>query len=436
LDQPISADARGGRDGEEAQMIARRRQGWLMVLVLFVILAIIVGCIDSMGVLFTPLVKHFHWSRARMSAVMSAVTLAIGLSTPVAGWFVDRIGARVVIAVGAAIAGAGMLIGSQADSLFGLTAAYALFGVGGGGASLVSASYVIANWFGDRRGAAMGVMMMGTSTGAALAAPLVSHVVGAAGWRWGFAMLGTALLVIALPLAAFFLRMPEGPRTVTRGPNPAGEEYPQSGVEVGVALRMRSFWFYCLILVMVGIAGGAVNLHLMPFLLTDGFNSATAAWVLSTYFIGATVAKPILGVAADRVGIRAGLCLALLMMGLSCALITRVADHRIMFTLAATYGFGIGGPVALMPLLGAEAFGLRRYGTLMGLAALAGTGSGVIGPIATGALFDRYGSYLPAFTFFGVLLVAASILPFLCRNAQADCDQLIVSEDAAAVVIQ
>ena len=95
--------------------------------------------------------------------------------------------------------------------------------------------------------------------------------------------------------------------------------------------------------------------------------------MLSTYFIGATVAKPILGVAADRVGIRVGLCLALLMMGLSCALFTRVANHRIMFALAATYGFGIGGPVALMPLLGAEVFGLRRYGTLMGLAALAGT---------------------------------------------------------------
>lgn len=436
MDHPISADARGGRDDEEAQMIARRRQGWLMVLVLFVIMAIIVGCIDSTGVLFTPLLKHFGWSRARMSTVISAMSLAIGLSTPVAGWFVDRIGARVVIAIGTAIAGAGMLIGSQANSFFALTAAYALFGAGCGGASLVSASYVVANWFGGKRGIAMGVMMMGTSIGAALAAPLVSHVVGIAGWRWGLAMLGSGLLVIALPLAALFLRMPVDHHAPVGGSRPAGGDHGHSGVEVGAALRLPSFWFYCLILFLAFAAGSAVNLHLMPFLLTDGFSAATAAWVLSTYFIGATVAKPILGVAADRVGIRAGLCLALLMMGLSCALFTRVADHRIMFTLAATYGFGIGGPVALMPLLGAEAFGLRRYGTLMGLAALAGTGSGVVGPIATGALFDRYGSYLPAFTFFGVLLMAASILPFLCRNAQADCDQLIVSEDAAAVVTQ
>jgi len=136
------------------------------------------------------------------------------------------------------------------------------------------------------------------------------------------------------------------------------------GVEVAEALRTRSFWLYCLILALFGISGAAVNLHLVPFLLTGGFKAGLAAWVLSTYYIGATVSKPILGAATDRVGVRGGICFALLMMGGSCLLLPRVSDHRVIFTLAATYGFGIGGPVALMPLLGVEAFGLRRYGTL------------------------------------------------------------------------
>ncbi len=190
-----------------------------------------------------------------MSTVISAMSLAIGLSTPVAGWFVDRIGARVVIAIGTAIAGAGMLIGSQANSFFALTAAYALFGAGCGGASLVSASYVVANWFGGKRGIAMGVMMMGTSIGAALAAPLVSHVVGIAGWRWGLTMLGSGLLVIALPLAALFLRMPVDHHAPVPGSRPAGGDRGHSGVEVGAALRLPSFWFYCLILFLAFAAG-------------------------------------------------------------------------------------------------------------------------------------------------------------------------------------
>jgi OFA family oxalate/formate antiporter-like MFS transporter len=405
-------------------MTPRQRQGWLMVAVLFAIMAIVVGCIDSMGVLFTPLLKHFGWSRTRLSAVMSAVTMAIGLCTPVAGWFIDRIGARSVIAVGVAVAGTGLLLASQADSVAALAAGCALFGVGGGGASLVSASYVIANWFGQRRGIAMGVMMMGTSTGAALTAPLVAHVVTAAGWRWGFAMLGAALIVIALPLAALFLRSGDEQADLA---HPTAHVHPLGGVEVAQALRTRSFWLYCLILSMVGISGAAVNLHFVPFLLTGGFQAALAAWALSTYFMGATVAKPILGAAADRLGVRGGICFAILMMGASCLLLPRVHDHRVIFMLSATYGFGIGGPVALMPLLGVEAFGLRRYGTLMGLAGLVQMGSGVVGPIATGAFFDRFGSYGPVFTAIGVILAFTSLLPFACANAQAQADRLMAA---------
>ena len=209
-----------------------------MVAVLFVIMAIVVGCLDSMAVLFAPLLKHFGWSRARLSAVMSVVAVAIGLFTPVAGWFVDRIGARAVIAAGVATAGAGLLLASQANSPFALAAAIALFGVGGGGASLVSASYVIANWFGDNRGIAMGVMMMGTSDCAGVAAPLISHVAARAGWRWGFATQGASLLIVALPLAAFCLRESGAQRDVARSPALARAH---SGVEVGQALRTRSF---------------------------------------------------------------------------------------------------------------------------------------------------------------------------------------------------
>lgn len=343
---------------------------------------------------------------------------------PIAGWFVDRIGARIVIAVGVTIGGAGLLLGSQANSVATLVAGCALFGVGGGGASLVSASYVIANWFGEKRGIAMGVMMMGTSTGAALTAPLVAHVVAIAGWRWGFAMLGSALIVIALPMAAIFLRtgddQHEGSPAHLRAQS-------QGGVEVAQALRTRSFWLYCLILAMVGISGAAVNLHFVPFLLTGGFQAALAAWALSTYFMGATVAKPILGAAADRLGVRGGICFAILMMGASCLLLPRVRDHRVIFMLSATYGFGIGGPVALMPLLGVEAFGLRRYGTLMGLAGLVQMGSGVIGPIATGAFFDRFGSYGPVFTSIGVILAATAFVPFACVNAHTEPDRLMAA---------
>jgi MFS transporter, OFA family, oxalate/formate antiporter len=237
-------------------------------------------------------------------------------------------------------------------------------------------------------------------------------------------ILAAGLLMIATPLAALLVRTYGDRHQAAHAPALAPT---RAGVGVGEALRTRSFWFYCLILAMFGITGAAINLHLVPFLLTEGFQAALAAWVLSTYYMGATVIKPILGAATDRVGVRGGLCFALLMMGGSCMLLPRVSDHRVIFVLAAIYGFGIGGPVALMPLLGVEAFGLRRYGTLMGLAGLVQMGSGFIGPVAAGAFFDRFNSYGPVFTLLGVILAATSLLPFACGNAQIEPDELLAA---------
>ena len=53
-------------------MTPRQRGGWLMEAVLFVILAIVAGCLDS-GVLFTPLLISGGTARARLSFQNRAV---------------------------------------------------------------------------------------------------------------------------------------------------------------------------------------------------------------------------------------------------------------------------------------------------------------------------------------------------------------------------
>ncbi len=80
-----------------------------------------------------------------------------------------------------------------------------------------------------------------------------------------------------------------------------------------------------------------------------------------------------------------------------------------------------------MPLLGVEAFGLRRGGTLMGLAGFVQMRSGVIGPVPTGAFFDHFGSYGPVFTLLGVLLAATSVLAFARGNTQPGPENLLAA---------
>jgi len=140
------------------------RRAWIVVAVLFFTLFFIFGSsYKTAGVFFTPVIRTFGWSRARLSTLQTALAIAAGVSAPFIGWMLDRIEARFVMAAGAVIAGCGFVTASLAQSYGAMIAAYLLIGLGVGAATLLPCSMVIANWFGVRRGLAMGLAMAGTA---------------------------------------------------------------------------------------------------------------------------------------------------------------------------------------------------------------------------------------------------------------------------------
>ena len=76
----------------------------------------------------------------------------------------------------------------------------------------------------------------------------------------------------------------------------------------------------------------------------------------------------------------------------------------------ALNGFGHGGLFAVVyPTVGTY-FGMREHGALFGTILFFGTISGSIGPILTGFIFDRFGSYDIAFLSLLGLMLAGLFL--------------------------
>ena len=150
-------------------MTQRERQGWIIVAALFVTLLLVFGSGYNTGGLFFPhLLKHFGWKRAQLSTLQgAALPLSAGLSAPLIGWLLDRVEARIVMVAGVIMTACSFLIASRVDSFGPLFGAYVLLGVGIGASTLLPCSLVIANWFGARRGLAMGLTFAGTSLGGA-----------------------------------------------------------------------------------------------------------------------------------------------------------------------------------------------------------------------------------------------------------------------------
>jgi MFS family permease len=110
------------------------------------------------------------------------------------------------------------------------------------------------------------------------------------------------------------------------------------------------------------------------------------------------------------------LALSVTLVSLSCAflILTQAAHMAALMALVLFYGIGVGPPLALIPMLIAESFGLKNFGTIAGLVGIFATMGSATGPILAGRIFDLTGAYTLAFTCGGMFLLVAAALPFGC----------------------
>jgi MFS family permease len=399
-------------------MTSERRGQLIVATLLLAMLFVLGGTFGTTGVFFTPLLKYLGVSRAKLS-VLTVVAMAGGaIVSPLVGWSLDWIESRWLVGIGAVMAAVAMLISSQAHSFATLVYASALLSLGLTAATTVPAGTVLANWFRERRGLAMGIAWTGMPVGAALMLQVCSYTIIHASWRWAYIVLGIPMLLVVAPLGFIFLRT----RPVQEGP--AADPAPRlslrqsanalPGVQVEEGVRGRSFWLLGYMCFAYAFSASAVTLHVVPHLITLGVTPARAAMVLSGAFTVDAICKPFFGALADRIGSRHTLAMVHFAMGLGCLSLVYISGPLSMVVFMVVYGIGVGAPVALTPMLGADIFGLKRYGALWGLIGVFTTLAHVAGPIGAGRMFDVYRNYRPAFFLCFALLMAAAAAPYAC----------------------
>lgn len=396
-------------------MTKRERQGWIIVASLFVTLLVIFGSGYNTGSVFVPpLMKYFGWSRTRVSWLQSLLAVSAGFSGPLIGWLLDRIEARIVMIGGALVAGCAWILASQADSFGVLLIAYLMMGVGLSAATLLPAALVIANWFGAKRGIAMGMAFAGTSFGGAVMAIVGSRAIAWGGsWRAGYMTLAIPMLVVAVPLVLLVVK--------TRPDEAAGETISVAaradalpGFELAEAAATRSFWMLCAGQFLYATLAAGVGLHFVPYMIGKGYKETFAAGLLSVVFLFTTMGKLGMGLAADRVSARIALTTNFIGAALGMILIFYARDPVVVYPFIAIFGLTLGAPLVLFPLLTADCLGLKRFGAIAGVAGTFNTLGAFVGPMMLGKIFDVTGSYSAAFEICFVLSILGAAATLAC----------------------
>lgn len=358
--------------------------------------------------------ETFGVGQGATGSIMFFVLASLGIFMFLVGRWQERVGPRVMMAVGGGLCGLACLVLAFADSM-GMVYAWGFLNGAASCFTYMPALTVVQRWFPQRRGLVSGIVNLVFGSSAALMVPLFNVMLDGLGYRGMNLLVAVAALVtglVAAALASDPTRLPAAP-----GAAPPPPVAPSS--TVGQALRSGSFWLIWLTWAAMGSAGIAMVVLSMGFGQSLGLSVQSAAVILTTFNLTNGLSRILTGYFSDRIRRTLTMGVAFAFAGAAYFLLPHVGSLGVAAFLAAVIGFAFGTLFAVSAPLAVDCFGLKHFGSIFGLIFTAyGFLSGLAGPSLSGFLLDSGGwSYTGVFFYLGALCLVAAVIISLVKPA-------------------
>jgi MFS family permease len=284
---------------------------------------------------------------------------------------------------------------------------FAFKGLMGAGLSPVSYAFTVSKWFDRRRGLALGIALCGVGLGTSVMPPLVAYLISHYGWRVAYRGLGLAVLLLGGLSALLFIREPDAQERAER---PRLAQAAARGYDFVVALKDRRFWALAFAFFLGVVALNGTLTQIVAMLMDRGVPLGAATRDLAASGIAAIAGRIVSGWCVDRYhGPYVAIGFYVLPM-IGTLLLMSGAGEPAPLLGALLCGAALGGEIDLMGFFVSRYFGLKSYGKIFGTMFGIFAGSTGVGPFLSGMSFDRWHSYVPAFAFYELALVAACLI--------------------------
>jgi len=362
-----------------------------------------------------------HFSRGTLGIVYAIFQLTTGVPGPLVAFFINKKGVRFTLIAGCVL----VVLGSVMMALFVHTVVQVfivfglIVGLGAFTGGPLAAQTGIAQWFVNRRTFAISVLLTGGGISTIVGPPLLNRLIAASGgnWRvaWWSVMAGS---IFAMLLAFFFVKE----RPADLGQLPDGRRADEEPVSAAAPARARRTVYHCredwslsqvwhsrtfwlMLVALFGFSPGysALMAHGVVHLEDLGNTPAQAA-----FFISLTAAAGLLGMLVvawlgDRIELRLIWAVASFAFGAGMLLMLKATQPAVFWSSALLLGAGFAASITCVMTLPANYFGHKAYASVVGVLMVAGTIFGAVGAYGAGYVYDRFGSYRPAFCAIAVL---------------------------------
>jgi sugar phosphate permease len=165
-----------------------------------------------------PLIKHdLALSNTALGFAFSAFAYPYALFQLIGGWFGDRFGPRLILAVSGVVVSAATMLTGAVGGLASLFLVRLVLGFGEG-AAFPTATRAMAAWMpAERWGFAQGITHSASRIGNALTPPLIAVLIGLVSWRGSFVVVGAVSLIWMVVWVLFYRDDPRRHPRVTEG---------------------------------------------------------------------------------------------------------------------------------------------------------------------------------------------------------------------------
>ncbi|MBF2073400.1 MAG: OFA family MFS transporter [Synechococcales cyanobacterium C42_A2020_086] len=386
---------------------AERGRWMLIPLGMSVLLCL--GSVYSWSIFRKPLEAELDISATESLMPYTIALVFYATLMPIAGFYIPRVGTRMMTAIGGIVVGMGYILASFATHIGMIILAYGVIAGTGVGIAYGVPMAVVARWFPDQKGLAVGLTIIGFGLSPLITAPLANQLIDAYTVRPALRILGIAFMVIIVGIATTLKLPPADWQPWQRQAVPANAQrltYP-------VMLKSRSFyglWICYAIGTLIGLSAIGISSPVGEEIIEIEPGLAASSVSLFALFNGAS--RPLFGWLSDRLKPHYVAIASYMLLLIACVLMVNAETGQIARYLMAfcLFWFCLGGWLAMAPTITLRFFDPNQYAQHYGIVFTAYGVGALIGTLVTGRIRDWFGTYTYAFYPMALLAIIGMIV--------------------------
>ena len=326
------------------------------------------------------------------------------------GKFIERIHPKKILIFGGLLVSLGWVLSSFASNIYVLTLTYGCFGGAGVGIAYGVPISVVAKWFPDRKGVAVGLVLVGFGLSPLITAPMVKSLVDLFGVMRTFSILGFSFAII-MPILAMVFKYPTQ-SDVSRYEVGSKHVVESIDLSLGEMIKTKSFKGVYINFV-IGSMIGLMMIGMTTHVGVDYFHLETSsvAKLLSLFAIFNGLGRPTFGWISDRFTSKIAMLLSYTSIALASVALIIFDNQLVLFVISfCIFWFNLGGWLAIAPTSTLKLFGMKHYSQNYGLVFTAYGLGAIAGISSSGALLDYHGNYQYIFLYMIALCLIGVIL--------------------------